>query len=68
MPKGTRIASGARTHLRGCRQRLRQNRFNFGNLLCLPTAHMLPPGGNGDFGMSPIYGQLLDKQVLSFVH
>ena len=38
-----------------------------GVLLCLPTAPALPPGENGDFGMSPIYGQLSDKPLLAFV-
>ena len=37
-----------------------------GVLLCLPTAPALPPGHNGDFGMSPIYGQLSDKPLLAF--
>jgi hypothetical protein len=37
-------------------------------LLCLPTAPALPPGENGDFGGSPIYGQLSDKPLLAFVH
>ena len=35
-------------------------------LLCLPTAPALPPGENGNFGMSPIYGQLSDKPLLAF--
>jgi hypothetical protein len=39
----------------------------FGVLLCLPTAPALPPGENGDFGTSPIYGQLSDKPLLAFV-
>jgi hypothetical protein len=39
-----------------------------GVLLCLPTAPTLPPGENGDFGMSPIYGQLSDKPPLAFVY
>jgi hypothetical protein len=39
----------------------------FAVLLCLPTAPALPPGEKGDFGMSPIYGQLSDKPVLAFV-
>ena len=38
-----------------------------GVLLCLPTAPALPPGHNGDFGRSPIYGQLSDKPLLAFV-
>jgi hypothetical protein len=37
-------------------------------LLCLPTAPALPPGENGNFGMSPIYGQLSDKPLLAFAH
>jgi hypothetical protein len=36
----------------------------FGVLLCLPTAPVLPPGEKGDFGRSPIYGQLSDKHGL----
>jgi hypothetical protein len=36
--------------------------------MCLPTAPALPPGENGDFGMSPIYGQLLHKPLLAFVY
>ena len=39
----------------------------FGVLLCLPKAPALPRGENGDFGMSPIYGQLSDKRLLAFV-
>jgi hypothetical protein len=35
--------------------------------MCLPTAPALPPRENGDFGMSPIYGQLSDKPLLAFV-
>ena len=38
-----------------------------GVLMCLPTAPMLPPEENGDFGMSPIYGQLSDKPLLAFI-
>jgi hypothetical protein len=37
-------------------------------LLCLPTAPALPPEENGDFGGSPIYGQLSDKPLLAFAH
>ena len=37
-------------------------------LLCLPTAPALPPGENGDFGGSSIYGQLSDKPLLAFVN
>jgi len=40
----------------------------FGVLLCLPTAPALPPGEKGDFGTSPIYGQLSDKPLLAFVY
>jgi hypothetical protein len=36
-------------------------------LMCLPTAPALPPGKKGDFGTSPIYGQLSDKPLLAFV-
>ena len=36
-------------------------------LSCLPTTPALPPGENGDFGMSPIYGQLSNKRLLAFV-
>jgi hypothetical protein len=44
----------------------------FGVLLCLPTAPALPlererERENGDFGTSPIYGQLSDKPRLAFV-
>ena len=39
----------------------RENATLVGMLLCLPTAPALPPGENGDFGMSPIYGQLSDN-------
>jgi hypothetical protein len=40
----------------------------FGVLLCLPTAPALPlERENGDFGRSPIYGQLSDKPRLAFV-
>ena len=45
----------------------RAERNSRGVLLCLPTAPALPPGENGDFGTSPIYGQLLDKPLLAFV-
>ena len=37
-------------------------------LLCLPTAPALPPEENGDFGKSPIYGQLSDKPLLAFAN
>ena len=37
-------------------------------LLCLPMAPALPPGRNGDFGTSPIYGQLSDKPLPVFAH
>jgi hypothetical protein len=46
----------------------RENATLVGMLLCLPTAPALPPGENGDFGMSPIYGQLSDKPLLAFVY
>ncbi len=37
-------------------------------LLCLPTAPvLLLLGGSGDFGTSPIYGQLSDKRLLAYV-
>ena len=36
-------------------------------LLCLPTAPALPIEGNGDFGTSPIYGQLPDKLLLVYL-
>ena len=36
----------------------------FGVLLCLPKAPALPRGENGDFGTSPIYGQLSHKPLL----
>jgi hypothetical protein len=36
-------------------------------LLCLPTAPALPVEGNGDFGRSPIYGQLPDKPLLVYL-
>ena len=35
-------------------------------LLCLPTAPALPVRDNGDFGTSPIYGQLSDKPLLAY--
>ena len=41
-----------------------QNAGLFEVLLCLPTAPALPIEGNGDFGTSPIYGQLPDKRLL----
>jgi hypothetical protein len=41
-----------------------QNATLFEVLLCLPTAPALPIERNGDFGTSPIYGQLLDKLLL----
>jgi hypothetical protein len=41
-----------------------QNAALLGCLLCLPTAPALPIEGNGDFGTSPIYGQLSDKPLL----
>jgi hypothetical protein len=34
-------------------------------LLCLPTALALPTVDKGDFGTSPIYGQLSDKTLLA---
>jgi hypothetical protein len=34
-------------------------------LLCLPTAPALLLEGSGDFGTSPIYGQLSDKHLLA---
>jgi len=39
----------------------------FGVLLCLPKAPALPRAANGDFGTSPIYGQLSDKPLLASV-
>jgi hypothetical protein len=36
-------------------------------ILCLPTAPALPTRDNGDFGTSPIYGQLSDKPSLTLV-
>jgi hypothetical protein len=35
-------------------------------LLCLPTAPALLLERSGDFGTSPIYGQLSDKQLLAY--
>jgi hypothetical protein len=46
----------------------RSNATLFGVLLCLPTAPALPPGEKGDFGASPIYGQLSDKPQLALVY
>ena len=43
-----------------------QNAARFEVLLCLPTAPALPIEGNGDFGTSPIYGQLPDKPLLVY--
>jgi len=40
----------------------------FAVLVRLPTAPALPPGEKGDFGTSPIYGQLSDKPRLAFVY
>jgi hypothetical protein len=37
-------------------------------LLCLPTAPGLPLSGNGDFGTSPIFGQLSDKPLLACIN
>jgi hypothetical protein len=37
----------------------------FAVLVRLPTAPALPPGEKGDFGTSPIYGQLSDKLLLA---
>ena len=45
-----------------------RNATLLGVLMCLPTAPALPPGENGDFGMSPICGQLLHKPLLAFVY
>ena len=39
----------------------------FGVLLW-PTAPALPSGHKGDFGTSPIYGQLSDKPLLALVY
>jgi hypothetical protein len=39
----------------------------FGVLLCLPTAPGLPLWRNGDFGTSPIFGQLSDKPLLASI-
>ena len=33
--------------------------------MCLPMAPVLPLKGSGDFGTSPIFGQLLDKPRLA---
>jgi hypothetical protein len=35
-------------------------------MLCLPTAPTLPTEGSGDFGTSPLYGQLSGKPRLVF--
>jgi hypothetical protein len=45
-----------------------RNATLLGVLMRLPTAPALPPGENGDFGMSPICGQLLHKPLLAFVY
>jgi hypothetical protein len=42
----------------------RAKRNSTGMILCLPTAPVLPTGGSGDFGTSPLYGQLSDKPLL----
>jgi hypothetical protein len=43
----------------------RAERNAIGVLLCPPTAPTLPRGERGDFGTSPIYGQLSDKPPLA---
>ena len=43
------------------------NPAQFEVLLCLPTAPALPAEGSGDFGTSPLYGQLSDKPLLVLV-
>lgn len=43
------------------------NAAQFEVLVCLPTAPVLPTGGNGDFGTSPFYGQLSDKPLLILI-
>jgi hypothetical protein len=51
----------------GCLWHTYPNATLFGVLLCLPTAPWLPLWRNGDFGTSPIFGQLSDKPLLASI-
>ena len=63
--EGTRAVSGVPARVPSAPA---PNAILLGVLWCLPTVPALLLGENGDFGMSPIYGQLLDKPLLAFAH
>jgi len=63
--RGTGAARGARSNLHGALTA--PERSSSKKLLCLPTAPALPVRDNGDFGTSPIYGQLSDKPLLAYL-
>lgn len=66
MSNGTRAASRRAHAPARVLSALAPNATLVGALLCLPTAPALPPEKKGDFGTSPIYGQLSDKPLLAF--
>ena len=49
----------------GVHGHLLANQTLFEASLCRPTAPGLPRSGTGDFGTSPIFGQLSDKPLLA---
>ena len=62
--RGTRTASSARTRKMRMLIASEHERLFSRVLLCQPMAPSLPLEGNGDFGTSPFFGQLLVRRYL----